>query len=100
MEDKTLVCVDCGNEFIFTASEQEFFAEKGFTNEPKRCADCRAKKKQMRNRRGYNQDREMFDVICSECGKETQVPFQPRGDKPVYCSDCYRAKQNEFRNNY
>ena len=98
MEDKTLVCVDCGDEFVFTASEQEFFAEKGFTNEPKRCPDCRAKRKQSRSRRSV--DREMFTVICSECGKEAQVPFQPRGDKPVYCDDCYRAKRDEFKNNY
>ena len=94
-QDKTLVCVDCGEEFVFSASEQEFFAEKGFANEPKRCPECRSKRKNSRQSRMQN--REMFTVTCAECGKETQVPFQPRGDRPVYCDECYRQKQKEYR---
>lgn len=91
--DKTLTCKDCGVEFIFSASEQEFFAEKGFTNEPGRCPACRAAKKQQ-SRGGYDrQPREMFPAVCATCGKETTVPFQPSGDKPVYCRDCYQPRQ-------
>lgn len=87
-QDKTIVCKDCGQEFTFTASEQEFFAEKGFTNEPQRCKPCRdAKKGGSRDSRG---PREMFDAVCSECGKPCKVPFQPTGDRPIYCSDCFR----------
>ena len=87
-QDKTIVCKDCGQEFTFTASEQEFFAEKGFTNEPQRCKPCRdAKKGSSRSGGGR---REMFDAICSECGKPCKVPFQPSGDRPIYCSDCLR----------
>lgn len=82
--DKTLVCRECGAEFVFSSSEQAFYAEKGFQNEPGRCSNCRT------NRRVANRgERQMFDVICDECGATTQVPFQPRGDRPVYCRDCY-----------
>lgn len=91
--DKTLTCRDCGQEFAFSASEQEFFAEKGFTNEPGRCPSCRAAKKQQ-NSGGYGrQQRELFPAVCATCGKETMVPFQPSGEKPVYCRDCYQPRQ-------
>ncbi len=89
--DKILVCRECGREFEFTASEQEFYAEKGFTNEPGRCPECRAARKQ-RNGGGYRQQREMFPAICATCGVETTVPFQPSGDRPVYCRDCYQSR--------
>jgi CxxC-x17-CxxC domain-containing protein len=96
-QDKTLNCKDCGSDFTFTASEQEFYAEKGFTNEPGRCPECRAARKAA-NRGGRNsyprEERQMYNVTCSACGKETQVPFQPRGDKPVYCRECYRPRNN------
>ncbi|MPM29156.1 hypothetical protein SDC9_75696 [bioreactor metagenome] len=85
--DKTLVCKDCGQNFTFTASEQEFYAEKGFTNEPQRCKSCRTARKQ--NSRG-GEARQMFDAICAGCGRPCKVPFEPRSDRPVYCSDCFR----------
>ncbi|WP_161820761.1 zinc-ribbon domain containing protein [Sporotomaculum syntrophicum] len=97
-EDKTLNCKDCGADFVFTASEQQFYADKGFANEPGRCPECRAARKAANNRGGGNsygrERRQMFDAVCSACGKETQVPFQPRGDKPVYCRDCYRSRNS------
>lgn len=83
-EDKTLVCKDCGNEFVFTAGEQEFYAEKGFQNEPARCKDCRSAKKA-----AAKESREMYDVVCADCGAEAKVPFKPRNDRPVYCSNCF-----------
>jgi CxxC-x17-CxxC domain-containing protein len=97
--DKTLTCRDCGQNFTFTQGEQEFFAQKGFTNEPSRCPDCRAARK--RTTDGYSgggggyerREREMFPAVCSSCGKDTQVPFQPRSDKPVYCSDCFAVQR-------
>jgi len=89
--DKTLVCKDCGNEFVFTAGEQEFYAEKGFQNEPTRCKACRQARKASRHAAGGT--REMFDAVCAECGKPTKVPFQPREDRPVYCSECYAARR-------
>lgn len=85
--DKTLVCKDCGQEFVFTASEQEFFAEKGFTNEPQRCKSCRDARKNANGRSGGS--RQMYDAVCASCGKPCKVPFQPRDDRPVYCSDCF-----------
>ncbi|OGO36157.1 MAG: zinc-binding protein [Chloroflexi bacterium RBG_16_57_8] len=91
-QDKSLQCADCGAAFTFSATEQEFFASKGFTNEPKRCPSCRQARKTERNGSGsggYGSQRQMFPVVCAECGKDTQVPFEPRGDRPVYCSDCY-----------
>lgn len=87
-EDKVLVCRDCGSEFIFSAGEQEFYAEKGFVNEPSRCPSCRAARRQRIN--GDRPQRELFPAICSQCGIETQVPFRPSGDKPVYCRECYQ----------
>lgn len=89
-EDKTLVCKDCGQEFTFTAGEQEFYAEKGFTNEPQRCKACRSARK---NARGEGSERKMFDAVCAACGKECKVPFEPREDRPVYCSDCFRNQK-------
>ena len=89
-EDKTLVCKDCDAEFVFTAGEQEFYAEKGFQNEPTRCKACRQARKASRAAGG---PREMHDAICAECGKPTQVPFEPREDRPVYCSECFAARR-------
>ena len=88
-EDKELVCKDCGSTFIFTAGEQEFYAEKGFENEPLRCRDCRGARKANRNS-GESRAREMFTVVCADCGVDTQVPFQPTSDRPVYCRECYQ----------
>jgi CxxC-x17-CxxC domain-containing protein len=109
--DKVLNCRDCGQSFVFTTGEQEFFASRGFTNEPTRCRDCRQARKASGgygagggySTGGYGtgggygdgerRQREMFAVTCSACGNEAQVPFQPRGDKPVYCSDCFAQQR-------
>lgn len=87
-QDKTLTCKDCGAEFVFTAGEQEFYAEKGFENEPQRCNDCRKARKQQR---GKNTHRESFEAVCAECGAAFTLPFVPRNDSPVYCNDCFKA---------
>lgn len=93
-EDKTLTCQDCGQPFVFSADDQSFHAMKGFTNEPKRCANCRSSRRNERNSGGYSQGpREMHPVVCAECGKDTTVPFLPRGDRPVYCSDCFSKRR-------
>jgi len=119
--DKTITCRDCGMDFVFTSGEQEFYAQKGFTNEPTRCASCRQQRKaggggrsggrdsyssggyddresygssSSRSGGGYSSGpREMHSAICASCGKEAQVPFVPRGDKPVYCSDCFQQQR-------
>ncbi len=91
-EDNTLVCKDCGNEFVFTAGEQAFYAEKGFQNEPTRCKSCRDARKASRNNNAGG-EREMFETVCAECGKPTRVPFIPKSDRPIYCSECYAAKR-------
>jgi len=87
--DKTLICSDCGAEFTFTAGEQEFHASKGFTNEPRRCPTCRSARKGEAGGRGGGPAREMFSATCATCGREAKVPFEPRGDRPVYCNDCF-----------
>jgi CxxC-x17-CxxC domain-containing protein len=105
--DKSLACRDCGQAFVFTVGEQEFFASRGFTNEPSRCPECRADRKASRgtgggyssgyssggSSGGYGREREMFSATCADCGNEARVPFQPRGDKPVYCSDCFSKQR-------
>jgi len=116
MADKTLTCRDCGTQFVFTEGEQDFYSQRGYSD-PVRCSDCRASKKAARASGGYGDsygdsygggsrggyssysggggggygrsERQMTDVTCANCGKETQVPFVPRGDRPVYCSDCF-----------
>ncbi len=93
--EKTLQCADCGKSFAFTVEEQEFYASKQFTNEPKRCPTCRRARKVERNggsggsSYGDRGPRQMYPATCGQCGKQTEVPFQPRGDKPVLCRDCY-----------
>ena len=119
--DKTITCRDCGMDFVFTSGEQEFYAQKGFTNEPTRCASCRQQRKAGGGGRSGGRDsyssgggyddresygssssrgggyssgpREMHSATCASCGKEAQVPFVPRGDKPVYCSDCFQQQR-------
>ena len=91
--DKELQCVDCGATFTFSANEQEFFASKGFTNEPKRCPDCRTSRKQERGGGGGygGSRRQMYPAVCAACGVDTEVPFLPSQDRPVYCSQCYNT---------
>jgi CxxC-x17-CxxC domain-containing protein len=88
-QDKTLQCVDCGSSFTFSAAEQEFFQSKGYTNEPKRCPSCRQARKAERYGSGGYKARQMFPAVCAECGKDTEVPFEPREGRPVYCSECF-----------
>ena len=92
-QDKTLVCKDCGAEFVFTAGEQEFYAEKGFQNELTRCKACRSARK-ANARQATTGTREMYDAVCAECGKPTKIPFIPKNDRPIYCSECYQAHRN------
>jgi CxxC-x17-CxxC domain-containing protein len=92
-QDKTITCSDCGASFAFSAEEQELFKTRGYTNEPKRCPTCRQARKAERGGSSSNFSsarRQMFPAVCAECGKPTEVPFEPRSDRPVYCSDCYR----------
>jgi len=92
--DKILRCADCGQDFAFSASEQEFYASRDFT-EPRRCPTCRAARKAARGQNGssagYGGSRELYTAICADCGREAQVPFRPSGVRPVYCSDCFAS---------
>ena len=115
--DKTLTCADCQQEFAFTASEQQFYADRQFS-EPRRCPSCRASRKASRgtdsgrssggyssggysgggsSSGGYGRaEREMFSATCSTCGREALVPFRPNGSKPVYCSDCFTPQRRSY----
>jgi len=117
LSDTTLTCRDCGQSFAFTSGEQDFYASRGFS-EPSRCADCRAARKAQRDGGGSSYGgygssssyggqyssggaraaREMFSATCSSCGQEAHVPFQPSGDKPVYCSACFEQRRGAGRN--
>lgn len=105
-EDKSITCVDCGQEFLFTAGEQAFYRERGLTNEPTRCKSCREKRKTTRGGSsgggggmggggsyGRSSDRTMYPATCSSCGRETEVPFQPTSGRPVLCRDCFNASK-------
>ena len=106
-QDKDLTCQDCGTTFVFTADDQQYHSEKGYTNEPKRCPSCRSARRATGGGGGgyggggrgggYGGPREMFPAVCAQCGKDTQVPFQPRGDRPVYCSDCFSKQPSSGR---
>jgi CxxC-x17-CxxC domain-containing protein len=89
LADKTLVCRDCGKEFDFTVGEQEFYLSRGLQNEPSRCSECRALRRRGSYSGGYGRPRQMYPAVCASCGVETEVPFEPREDRPVYCSECY-----------
>lgn len=106
LSDQTLYCRDCNSEFIFTIGEQEFFASHNLTNTPTRCPSCRAARKGQASG-GYGgsqsssrEPRQMYTAICSSCGNEALVPFQPRGDKPVYCSDCFQPQRSGRSSDY
>ncbi len=91
--DKTLVCRDCGTEFVFTAGEQEFYQQHQLLYEPSRCPACRMERR--RTRSGYTSGpRQMYPVVCASCNKETEVPFEPRLGRPVYCSDCFATMRS------
>ena len=101
-EDKTIVCSDCGAEFVHSGQDQARYAERGFTNEPKRCRDCREKRKSQDGGGGggggggdYGQrrQREFHEATCADCGATTTVPFKPTQGRQVYCRDCYRAQR-------
>ena len=89
-QDETLICECCGKEFVFTAGEQEFYAERGLVNKPKRCPECRKARKQQKRSK-----RKMYDAVCSKCGAPTQVPFRPVEGKEVYCRDCFKSMQEQ-----
>ena len=103
--DITLTCRDCGQAFTYTTGEQDFYASRGFS-EPSRCPDCRAARKAQREdgggygSGGWRGQREMFSATCSSCGQEAQVPFQPSGDKPVYCSSCFEQHRSARSGDY
>ena len=100
-EDKTIKCVDCGEQFVFTAGEQDFYRTHGLTHAPTRCKRCRDSRKGSRPERGGGghassgggREKPTFTAVCAECGTETQVPFQPTGDRPVYCRNCFQARK-------
>jgi CxxC-x17-CxxC domain-containing protein len=96
-QDQTLTCRDCGKEFVWTASEQEFYQSKGFQNAPVRCPEDRSAKK-ARMEGGRMGPRQMFEIVCSVCGKKDMVPFQPRGDRPVFCSEHFRSNKDQGGN--
>jgi CxxC-x17-CxxC domain-containing protein len=98
--DRTLTCRDCNKQFAFTASEQDFYAQKGFTQDPGRCPECREARKAQRGSTGSGNyttndrpKREMFTATCSDCGGVAELPFNPSGDRPVYCRDCFAKKR-------
>ena len=90
--DETLVCVECGKEFVFSAGEQAFYKEKGYLNKPKRCRECRNAKKN-----AGQPERQYYYAVCDACGAEAKLPFEPSKDKPVYCSACHEKRMAERR---
>jgi CxxC-x17-CxxC domain-containing protein len=89
--DRVLKCADCGSEFVFTAGEQMFYADKGFKHEPKRCKSCKSKRGNAPNA-GQGQ-RSETRTTCSQCGKETTVPFKPTQGRPVFCRECFQQRR-------
>lgn len=113
--DKPLKCKDCNDDFLFSAREQEHHAKLGLRNEPRRCQVCRQMQRMHNEDRGrtprpprpgfggprpgpgaprpaFAGPREVFMAVCAGCKKETDLPFKPRGDRPVYCRDCFRRQ--------
>ena len=89
-QERNLTCAECGTSFPFTVEDQQYHSERGYTNDPKRCPSCREARRSERVASRYGgAPREMHPIVCAQCGKEAEVPFLPRGDRPVYCGDCY-----------
>jgi CxxC-x17-CxxC domain-containing protein len=95
-QDRTLKCVDCGGDFVFTAGEQLFFHDKNFRNEPKRCKSCKAKRLSVLANPALRPSRGRVETaaVCSQCGKETTVPFRPTQGRPIFCRDCFKEKRH------
>ena len=94
-QDKSLACVDCGSEFVWTAGEQMFFADKQFKNEPKRCKACKAKRATRASAGNSGPGgRVETRATCSACGQETTVPFRPTQGRPVFCKDCFQQRKS------
>lgn len=89
--DKSLKCIECGSDFVFTAGEQSFYADRGFKNEPKRCKNCKGKRGSSQGGHGFQ--RSETTTTCSQCGKETTVPFKPTQGRPVYCRECFQQRR-------
>lgn len=92
-QDRILTCRDCGQDFIFSAGEQEFYASRNLTNDPGRCPSCRAARRNGPPSAPRSRNTERYETTCAACGRLTSVPFVPREDRPVYCSDCYQAQR-------
>lgn len=90
VQDQTLTCIDCGKQFTWTVGEQQFYKDKGFSNPPSRCPEDRAKRKAANMGMGQRKD---YPITCSNCGKQDTVPFEPKGDKPVLCRDCFKKQR-------
>ena len=90
--DKQLVCTDCGKEFTWTATEQEEYARKGFENEPKRCLGCRRSRREEKKKNQPN-----FEIVCADCGKKAFVPFEPKGNRPIYCQECFEKRRQKIK---
>ena len=102
-QDRNIACVECGQEFVFSADDQQYHSERGYTD-PKRCTSCRAARRSQSGGGGggyggggggggFRSDRPMFTTTCAQCGQEAQVPFEPRGDRPVYCNSCFSQQR-------
>jgi CxxC-x17-CxxC domain-containing protein len=96
-QDKMLKCSDCGADFVFTSGEQLFFHEKQFRNEPKRCRACKAKRVSVLGAAAaavhHGFLRTETRAVCSQCGKETTVPFRPTQGRPVLCRECFQQRR-------
>lgn len=88
-EDKNLTCKDCSKEFVWSAGEQQFYADKGLQNPPGRCQDCRKQHKDK------TANRQMYKITCKNCGQEGEVPFEPRNPDDVLCGECFKASKQE-----
>ena len=99
-EDRSLTCVECGSSFVFSSDDQQYHSERGYTNDPKRCPACRETRRSERRQGmgarsgGDGMERQMYPVVCAQCGKDAEVPFRPTGTRPVYCTDCYSQYRN------
>ena len=91
-EDNTLVCRECSDSFIFTVGEQEFYKSRGLLHEPARCSACRIARRRSVGSRS-DEPRTMYPAVCASCGTNTEVPFEPRQGRPVYCRECYEAQR-------
>lgn len=94
LQDRTLRCASCGQDFVWAAGEQAFYAEHQLSHEPRHCRACKARRSARPVQRAAAPAPTATEATCSQCGRPTTVPFRPASGRPVFCRQCYQHRRH------